>query len=42
MANYGLRTVPKLLRILMRMLLGFSHNNFVGVARIYIVRPHLG
>ena len=37
--SYGLKTVPKLLHILMRTLLSFPHNNCVGVARK--VWPHL-
>ena len=41
MSGYGLKTVPKSLRILMRKLLvDLSCNNCVGVARI--VSPHLG
>ena len=48
MSSYGLKTVlkdRKLLRGRMRMLLGFSRNNFVGVAMVEaelrspIVRP---
>ena len=38
-ASYGLKAVPKMLRILMHMLLGFSCNNCVGMT--CIVRPHL-
>ena len=39
MASYRLNSVPKSLRILMRTLHSFSHNDCVGMARI--VRPHL-
>ena len=38
-SSYGIKTVLKLLRVLMRTLIGFSCNNCVGVARI--VTPHL-
>ena len=37
--SYGLKTVSKPLHVLMRKLLGFSHNDCVGMAQI--VRPHL-
>ena len=37
--SYGLKTVPKSLRVLMRTLLSFSHNNCVSMA--HKVRPHL-
>ena len=40
MASYGLKTAPKMLRVRMHTLLGFSRNNYVGMTRI--VRPHLG
>ena len=39
MASYGQRTVPKLLHILVRTLLGFSRNSCMGMARIF--KPHL-
>ena len=39
LASYGLKTVSNTLRVLLRMLVSFSHNNCVGMARI--VRPHL-
>ena len=37
MSSYGLKTVPKLLCVLMHMLLGFSRNDCVGMACM----PHL-
>ena len=39
MGSYGPKTVTKTPRVLIRTLLGFSCNNYVGVARV--VRPHL-
>ena len=38
-ASYSLKTVPKSLRVFMSTLLGFSRNNYVGVASM--VRPHM-
>ena len=38
-ASFGLKRVAETLHVLMRMLLGFSRMNCVGIARI--VRPHL-
>ena len=39
MVSYGLKTGPKSIHVFTRTLLEFSHNNCVGVARIF--RPHL-